>query len=276
MRPKDSDQGYLTYAQNSITVDYLSQAYLLALSVKMHCAINKFAVVVDHATADCITDNHRKVFDHIITIDTMPPFVNECLTWELTPFKETFKVESDMLITSSIDHWWDACRTKDICFSTSVTDYKSVPTTSRKYRQLWDDNNLLDVYNGFMYVRHCTASMNFFKTAMSIFDNYDIYRDSILINCRHDSPDTDIVFSIAAELLGRENFYIPITYPTFVHMKAHINDWVCKDWRDACSWALTKDNIFIVNGYAQTLPFHYYQKDFCTPELISLYEQRIS
>ena len=59
----------------------------------------------------------QKVFDDIITIPTMEPFANECLAWELTPFKETFKLESDMLLTSNIDHWWSGARLKNICFT---------------------------------------------------------------------------------------------------------------------------------------------------------------
>ena len=271
MHPKEIDCGYLTYAQGE---QYLQCAYLLALSVKLNCKINDFTVVVDRATT--VPEYMRKVFDSVITIDTMPPFQNECLTWELTPYKETFKVESDMLITSNIDHWWNACRMRDICFTTNVRDYKGTVADDTKYRQLWTDNNLLNVYNGFMYVRHCEASMEFFKTASSVFDKYSIYRDKILKNCRHNKPDTDVVFSITAELLGKENFYMPtLDYPTFTHMKQHINKWNTPDWRDACSWALTDDNIFIVNGYAQTLPFHYYIKDFCTQELIERYEQRV-
>jgi len=271
MHPKTKEQGYLTFAQGD---QYLQCAYLLALSVKLNCKINDFTVVVDHATD--VPEYMRKVFDSIITIDTMPPFHNECLTWELTPYKETFKVESDMLITSNIDHWWNACRMRNVCFSTNVRDYKGNVADDTTYRQLWADNNLLNVYNGFMYVRHCEASMEFFKTASSVFDKYSIYRDKILKNCRHDKPDTDVVFSITAELLGKENFYMPtLDYPTFTHMKQHINKWNTPDWRDACSWALTDDNIFIVNGYAQTVPFHYYIKDFCTQELIERYEQRV-
>ena len=44
------EQGWLTFAQNSDTVDYLKQAYLLALSVKTTCKINSFAVAVDKET----------------------------------------------------------------------------------------------------------------------------------------------------------------------------------------------------------------------------------
>ena len=33
-----------------------------------------------------------------------------------------------------------------------------------------------------------------------------------------------------------------------VHMKEKIQGWNVSDWRDAVSYALTEDNIFIVNG----------------------------
>ena len=78
---------------------------------------------------------------------------------------------------------------------------------------------------------------------------------------------------VATEL-GKDNYYIPtLNYPTFVHMKQFINKFSTDDWRDSCSWALTDDKIFIINGYAQAKPFHYYHKDFCTQELIERYEQ---
>ena len=44
-------------------------------------------------------------------------------------FKETFKLESDMLITSNIDHWWYGARLKNICFTTKVCNYQR--TSSR-------------------------------------------------------------------------------------------------------------------------------------------------
>jgi len=88
MRLKNIDQGYLTFAQGD---QYLQCAYLLALSVKTYCKINTFAVVVDTATQ--VPEHMLRVFDEVITIPTMEPFANECLAWELTPFKETFKVD---------------------------------------------------------------------------------------------------------------------------------------------------------------------------------------
>ena len=65
---KVDPQGWLTFAQNSDTVNYVNQAYLLALSIKRTCAINKFAVVVDTESAKTITPKQRKVFDYVIEV----------------------------------------------------------------------------------------------------------------------------------------------------------------------------------------------------------------
>jgi len=270
---KNKAQGYLTFAQGE---QYLHCAYLLALSVKTYCKINDFCVVVDPSTADLLTDNHRKVFDEIIQIDTMHPFKNENRAWDLTPYKETFKVESDMLITSNIDHWWAGARIKNVCFTTQVRNYRGEVVEDKHHRRMWLENNLCNAYNGFMYFRHCVETKQFFETSQRVFDNFELYKNAVLTNCRHDYPDTDVFMSIAATELGSQDYYVPtLDYPTFTHMKQHINDFSNDDWRDACHWTLTDDMIFCVNGYAQTRPFHYFHKDFCTPELIARYEQHI-
>lgn len=269
MQPKELDQGFMTFAQGE---QYLQCAYLLALSVKLHCKHNNFTVVVDTETSKTITGPMHSVFDQVIVIDTMPAFRNECLAWNLTPYKETIKLESDMLVTSSLDHMWSLCRTNDVAFTNQVVNYRNECADDSVYRSMWQENNLQNVYNGFMYFRHTVDTMKFFKSALEIFDNFSIFKDRILKNCRHDRPDTDVVFSIAASLtdLNTQNSHLK-----FVHMKQYVNDFETLDWRDAVSYSLTDDNIFIVNGYAQTLPFHYHEKDFCTQELISKYEQRV-
>ena len=271
MKEKTYDQGFLTFAQG---MQYLKCAYLLALSVKTYCSINNFAVVVDSATS--VPEYMNDVFDEVIVIPTMDTYWNECLAWELTPFRETFKLESDMLVTSSIDHWWYGVRLKNICFTTHVCNYKSERADDSHYRKMWKENHLLNAYNGCMYFRHCKETQEFFDRCKVVASNFDIYKSSLLKNCRHDKADTDIFMSIVATELGQENFYMPtLDYPTFIHMKQHINNFTTEDWRDACSWALTDDKIFLVNGYAQTKPLHYFHKDFCTKELINRYEQFI-
>ena len=98
-------QGFVTFAQNTDTVDYLKLAYVQAMNVKLTQKINRYAVIVDKKTAALVTDQHRQVFDYVIelTDDYLTDsarFANEWQVFQLTPFKETVKLESDLLFTS--------------------------------------------------------------------------------------------------------------------------------------------------------------------------------
>lgn len=274
-------QGYFCFVQNSDT-DYLRLAYAQALSLKATQRINKYAIAVDPETKELITDQHRKVFDHIVDI----PFGDDAKdqdwklqnAWKLyscTPFKETVNLDSDMLFTRDISHWWDLMRHKEICITTDVRDYRGNISDNRHYRKVFDQNNLLNTYNAFAYFRYSQLSHTFFSTAKTIFQNWDIYRDKVLKNCRIEHPTTDEVYALTAKLIGEQNCYLPTTQPTFTHMKSRIQGWGDVPWTDMVSWTLTNDMDLIVGGYYQQYPFHYHLKDFITDELIERYEAAI-
>ena len=155
-----AQQGFFTIAQNSADVDYLRLAYLQALSIKLTMPNSLYAVAVDKITLDSVTEEHRKMFDYIITIendeavDDQWKLRNEWQTFFLTPFKETIKLESDIVFTRSVAHWWHAFRLKNIVLSRGCKDYYGNLSKDRTYRQLFDDNDLPDVYNGLMYFRY--------------------------------------------------------------------------------------------------------------------------
>tara|TARA_R110002126_G_scaffold113155_5_gene251543 strand:- start:1239 stop:2087 length:849 start_codon:yes stop_codon:yes gene_type:complete len=275
MQPKDEAKGWLTFAQNSADTNYVDLAYLLALSIKATCTHNRFAIAVDEESESNINTRQRKVFDHIIVVPHMEPFYNEALALDITPFKETFKVESDMIVPRNLDHWWNGCRIQDVCYTNNVRDYRGNIATSRKYRKFFDANYLDDAYNGFSYFRFSRTSVDFFSAMQTIIHRWDNLRNSVLNNSIYDKPDTDVLYGLAQQHLG-----LPcsnnLSYPTFTHMKPAINGWKeSVKWQDAVPWTLTNDFDFIVGGYAQQYPFHYYDKTFCTPELTDRYEQRV-
>ena len=272
---KSEQQGWLTFAQNSSKTNYLNLAYLLALSIKVTCKHNRFAVVVDPETEQGITAKQRKVFDHVITVPHTEPFYNEAWLMSVTPFKETFKVESDMIVPRSLDHWWAGCRTQDVCYTNSVRDYRGDISTSRYYRKFFDVNNLDNAYNGFTYIRYSSNGMDFCRTMQKILQSWDGLRDTVLDYNVYDKPDTDILYGLAQSFLDIECSN-QLSYPTFTHMKPVINGWKpSMHWQDAVPWTLTNDFDLIVGGYAQQYPFHYYNKTFCTPELTDRYEHRV-
>lgn len=262
--------GYFTFAQNG-EHDYLEMAYLQALSIKRTQTIKSYAVAVDAATRAKITERHLEVFDYVIDIpwgDAAESqgwkLANEWKAWWITPFKETVKLDCDIVFTRDISHWWDLMRRREVFISTRAYDYQGNIATSRAYRKLFDDNNLIDAYSGFTYFRYGRTSADFFQNVKLVFENWPVYRDNILLNCRHDTATTDEAYAIAARLTGEEQCYIPDTYIGFVHMKGAVNgmgindDWTVQHYQQGVDQRLT------VGFHRQYYPFHYVVKTVAT------------
>jgi hypothetical protein len=273
--------GFVTFAQNTDSVDYLELAYLQALNVKATQRNNKYAVIVDAATREKVDERHLNAFDYIIDLPTDNnsstsawKLANEYQVFRLTPFKETIKLESDLLFTGSIDHWLPAFRLRNVVLSTGCRDFQGRLSPVRKYRQFFDDNNLPDVYNGLMYFRYSQEAFNFFTTAETVFRNWDTLRD-LLKNCREDTPSTDVLYAVTALLVGEDTCTIPsLDFVNFVHMKPGI-----QHWSDARSWLETvvaerDGDVIRINNQNQYHPVHYQDKAYATQELIEYYESR--
>ena len=281
MSQHKEQQGYVTFAQNTAEVNYLDLAYLQCLNVKATQKHNSYAVIVDAATKELINEAHRNTFDYIIDlpIDHNDPtntrkFANEWQVFRLTPFKETIKLESDLLFTRSIDHWWTAFRLKNVCLSTGAKSFNGINGTIRKYRELFDANNLPNVYNGLMYFRYSQEAAGFFQAAQYLQYEWATVRTS-LKKCFEDEPSTDVLYALAALLVGEEVVTMPsMDFINFVHMKSGFNG-----WSDTRSWLETVMNerdgdVIRINNLNQYDPVHYYDKAYATQELIEYYESR--
>lgn len=275
--------GFLTFAQNTEAVDYLRLAYLQALNIKTLMPDAKYAVVVDEQTKQKITESHKKIFDYIIDLaidlndkDSTWKLANEFQVFHLTPFKETIKLESDLLFTRDIRHWLQAFRLKDIVLSTGCKDYIGNKSPIRAYRKFFDDNQLPDIYNGLMYFRYSQAANDFFKIAGLVAKHWNNIKHSYFKNCRENTPSTDVLYAITAKIIGIEQCTLPsLEFINFAHMKPRIQGWNDDaDWIDIVPTQID-GNMIRINNVNQYWPVHYYNKEFATNELIEHYEQRI-
>jgi hypothetical protein len=274
---KLAQQGFLTFAQNT-DVDYLRLAYVQAMSIKLTQKENQYAVIVDEETLAQVTDKHRAIFDHIIALPNDYAKLdrwklgNEWQAFNLTPFKETIKVESDVLFTRSIDHWWTAFRLQDVVLSLGCRDYQGNISDQRRYRQVFDDNDLPDTYNGLMYFRYSQLAHDFFAAAREVYAGWEIMSQQ-LKNCRDDQPTTDLVYSIVAKHIGVENCTLPgCDFINFTHMKNAINH-----WPEATPWSEMVVSEFDlpmirVNNQNQYHPLHYQDKSWITNEIVERFE----
>lgn len=274
------DRGFLTIAQNTDGVDYLRLAYAQAMSIKLTMPGSQYCVIVDQDTNKQITDEQRLVFDHVQVLDKDYAkqdewkLANEWQVFNLSPYKETIKVESDILFTRSIEHWWHAFRLRDIVLSLGTRDFKGKQAKSRVYRKIFDANQLPDVYNGLMYFRYSKTASEFFEIAEQVFKQWETVKENILKGFSYEEASTDVVYAITAKTLGVELCTLPdCDFINFTHMKNAINDWPDdKSWTEMIMTEIDLPMIRI-NNVNQYHPVHYQDKNWLTDEIIERYKE---
>jgi len=249
--PTLEPQGYVIMAVNTSDTDYVSCAQQLSLSLKQHHAHARVCLVTDQAIAD-------PAFDHVrlIVPDASNPYANDAQLFKLSPFRETIKLEADMLIASPIDHWWSMFRHRDVVLSQGCRNWQDQESTARHYRRLFDDNHLPDIYNAITYWRLSDTAKEFFGLVKNIFAYWTLYRT--LIKFSPKQPDTDLVYAMAAQIMGVERVTVPGS-PQIVHMKRHHAGTQTETWTQELVWETDPLRIQTV---AQWGAFHYCEKEW--------------
>lgn len=235
--------------------DYVGCAHELAHSIKHWHPDAEICLITDR------TDIADPVYDHVRTITRTDPNNAWADDWQAfiqTPFRETIKLEADMLIASPIDHWWTQFRHRDVVVSTGCRNWRDETSSARQYRRVFDANHLPDVYNAITYWRRSSTARDFFMLVRDIFANWAEY--SRAIRYSEAQPSTDLVYAMAAQIIGPELVTQPwASYPKIVHMKQHHAGTRTEDWTRELVW---ESNPLRIQTVAQWGAFHYVKKDW--------------
>jgi hypothetical protein len=199
----------------------------------------------------------------IVTTDMLPHgnlggWANDWQMFQVSPYRQTIKLEADMIAAGPVDHWWTLFELRDVVVSQGARTYYNNPAESRFYRKCFDANNLPDVYNAITYWRLSKPAQEFFQLVRQIFENWSEFQR--LLTFPEDNPSTDLVYAMVAQIVGPEQVTLPVGVgPTIVHMKRHINSLQCNDWTQELIW---ENNPFRINTIAQSGFVHYYQKNW--------------
>lgn len=254
MKPIE-EQGYIIPAFNVGNIDYVDCARALAKTLLMHNPHARICLLTNDPHA---ADPHLFAYTHTVEINNENPFANDYLVFKNTPFRETIKLEADMLIAGPIDHWWTMFRHRDVVVSTGCRNWRGEVSTARQYRSVFDDNNLPDVYNAITYWRLSETAKEFFDLTRDIFAHWDQFKT--LLKFAPDTPDTDLVYAVAAHIMGPERVTMPFAeYPQIVHMKRHHAGTQSEDWTQELVW---ESDPLRVQTIAQWGAFHYNVKRF--------------
>ena len=251
MRPIE-EQGYVVVAVNTATVDYVRCAAMLVQSLKTQHPDARVCLITDQPVANPVFD-----YVHLLPAVSDNAYANDAAVFKLTPFRETIKLEADMLIASPIEHWWQLFRHRDVVISTGCRNWRGDASDVRQYRRVFDQNYLPDVYNAVTYWRLSKTAKEFFDLVRDIFANWEHVRT--LIKFAPVLADTDLVYALAAQIMGEHRVTIPfVTYPQIVHMKSH-HAGTTDRWTQELTW---EHDPLRINTVAQWGAFHYHIKDW--------------
>ena len=185
-------------------------------------------------------------------------FANDWQCFKASPYRQTIKLEADMIAAGPIDHWWTLFEQRNIVISQGCRNFYDQPGQSRVYRRIFDHNNLPDVYNAVTYWRRSQSAMEFFELVRNIFTHWDQYKT--LLRFPDEEATTDVVYAMAAVIVGVEQVTLPAGLgPDIVHMKQHMIGTTTDNWTQELVWE--KDPVRIMT-IAQWGLVHYHVKEW--------------
>jgi len=213
--------------------------------------------------ANSIRQYHPEANITILTQDQLPygdlgGYANDWQCFQASPYRQTIKLEADMIAAGPIDHWWTLLEQRDVVISQGCRTFYDEPGQSRHYRRIFDQNNLPDVYNAITYWRRSQTAMEFFDLVQNIFANWDQYKT--LLRFPDEEATTDVVYAMAAIIMGIEQVTLPVGLgPTIVHMKQHMIGTSTDNWTQELVW---EKNPLRIMTIAQWGLVHYHIKEW--------------
>lgn len=282
-------RGYIVLAQNTKKVDYLKQAYALALNLKLtQSKVSNLTVCVDAATKKLITQKHRNVFDHIVDIpwndaakeEKEWKIHNKWKFYYMSPYDETVILDTDMIFPTDVSHWWDIMSQRDVWATTKVRTFRGDIAVDDYYRKAFTSNDLPNVYMAFFYFKKSELASELFAMIEIIFQHWQrMYHKYMPV----DKPtwlSGDVAFALAIKLLAIEHLCTRENVdavPTFVHMKSHVQNikgiQIEDNWTKSIPTYYGNYNDFRIGNFQQLLPFHYVEKDWLTDDMITQMEK---
>ena len=284
-------RGYIVIAQNNDTVDYLEQAYALALNLKLtQSTVSNLTVCVDPKTKSMITQKHKKAFDKIVDIpwtdnaeDAEWKINNKWKYYYMTPYDETVILDTDMIFPTDVSHWWEQLSSKDVWACTNVKTYRNELVNDMYYRLDLKRNKMPNIYTAFFYFKKSDTATELFKMIQIIFENWERFYFKYMPKGKPDWLSADVAYSLAIQLLGIEDKCTMdhiVDLPTFVHMKSFVQNIptseIEEDWTKSIPTYYKSYKDFKIGNFQITHPFHYVQKDWMTKDKIQQMEIEVN
>lgn len=271
--------GYLIIVAEHDTVDYLSLAYALALSIKntQKPGYDQVALIIDNKEK---IDQCKSawVFDHVIEWNQEKFWDGRSWMDQLSPFDETVCLDADMLFLKDYSHWIDYfVRHCQLYVANKSYTYRGEVVYDPVYRKTFIKNNLPNLYSFYTFFKKDSAmASEFFQLGRHILKNPIEFTNMFLTEHKPKIVGTDEAFALSAKILDiQSQISYPLEFPRVVHMKPMVQNWPMHAdlWSDHIGFYLNRKGELKLGNYQQHDIIHYVEKDKITTEVINILEE---
>lgn len=264
-----TDTGIVVLAQNNSQDNYVIQACLLAMSVKLTNPNLPISII----TNDSIDDEYIQFFDKIIPIpfgdsakNTEWKVENRWKIYHASPYERTIVMDTDMLILQDISSWIDFLSNYKMYFTSNVYTYRGELVTSDFYRKTFTANKLPNLYVGFHYFEKGEFAHEYYKWMELVTNNWELFYGQYAKEFYPGRCSMDVTASIVSKILDcDEDITNKIAkFPSFTHMKPKIQNWIKSQssWQDTVGTYISNDCSIKLGNYKQIGILHYTENDF--------------
>ncbi len=273
-------KGYVVLAQNTDTIDYIRQAYALALSLKLsQCSVSNISIITD----DVVPEEYKSVFENIIPIpwgdaavDSRFKVENRWKIYHASPYDQTVVLDTDMLVLDDLNSFWNTFENYDVYYTGKVLDYRNKIVTDDYYRKAFTANQLPNLYSGLHYFKKGDFAKEFYSWVEVITNNWELFYGKFVSEHYPERASMDITAALAAKVMDVSEKVTNIKHDpvTFIHMKSRIQGWTepTDSWMQSVAVYFDDACELKIANYRQQGVFHYTEKDFLTDKIVSKLE----
>lgn len=262
-------RGYLLFALDNSQTSYSRLATACALSIKA-------TQPGGYSNVSVVTNNRGyfdpDLFDYIIPSGKLTGMDARSRAYDLTPYDQTVLLDSDLLFLTPMDHYWSMLEPKDLFISSSPQTYKKKRFGLGFYRQIFEQNQLPDVYSAYTYFNKSQTAKEFFDVVKDMTDNSSEYITKLLPNSNLTSLPTDEAFALALIVLDLVDSAVnpDWDFPRITHMKPMVQGWkgFVDDWHNKVRFTLGSNANVNIGVWPQTDILHYVNKNLITDTVL--------
>jgi hypothetical protein len=273
-------KGYVVLAQNTDTIDYIRQAYALALSLKLsQQTVSNISIITD----DVVPEEYKSVFENIIPIpwgdaavDSRFKVENRWKIYHASPYDQTVVLDTDMLVLDDLSSFWNTFENYDVYYTSKVLDYRNKIVTDDYYRKAFTANQLPNLYSGLHYFKKGDFAKEFYSWVEVITNNWELFYGKFVSEHYPERASMDITAALAAKVMDVSEKVTNTKHDpvTFIHMKSRIQGWTepTDSWMQSVAVYFDDACELKIANYRQQGVFHYTEKDFLTDKIVSKLE----